>query len=365
MGSFVGHVIPGVFFVIYGLWWTVKTNLNYFYRRGASTRQVQHSRNAQKREHELNKRSWLPLPGCPRLALEPFFKVLLPLAGMLGELLVDNVPVNPADASTELNETGTVAMRIGFSPVDLSISDPDTYPVERVQHGTMYMFFVVSGIIDLLSLVVRLPKKTGHIFLSLAFGVEGLLFLFHVGGREMLDVRIHTILVCAIGVCCIAAAARMYSASNLFINSLMCYGLILQGTWFMQAAEVLYGRNAEIWHWSNHHDSMVVSLIAAWHVLGIALFLLIVWFIAHLVTSWRARREGGKGRTSAFLSQRLKLNTFNSLHRRSDMLNGDDNEVELGLLEGEERKESPAINTSATGIEETLEPPQDGEEEQQ
>ena len=352
MGSYEGHVLPGVFFVIYGLWWTVGTNLNYFYGRGVSSRHVQQSRNAQKREHELNRRSWLPFPWWPRLALEPFLKLLLPLVGMFCELLIGRVPVNEAGASSQRNET-----KFGFSPVNLYETDSDAYPVERLQHGTMYAFFVVSGVIDFASMVVRLPKKTPHIFLSLAFGIEGLLFLFHVGGREMLDVRIHTILVCAIGVCCIAAAARMYSGTNLLINSLLCFGLILQGTWFIQAAEVLYGHNADKWHWTNHHDSMLVALIAAWHVLGIALFLLIVWFLAHLVSSWRIRMGGGKGRATS-LPQRLNMmNTFPGLQGRSDMRNGDD-EVEVGLLGGEEKE------ALAVGDEETLEPP-DVEETQQ
>ena len=364
MGSYWGHVIPGAFFMIYGFWWTIKTNLNYFYGRGASSRQVQQSRSAQKREHDLNKRSWLPIPWWPRVALEPFFKVLFPLIGVLVELVFDLVPVSGADAASELNETGTVGpVKLAIHPVDLSV-DSHLYPVAQLQHATMYIFFMVSGIIDLVGLVARLPKKTGHIFLSLAFGIEGLLFMFHVGGREMLDVRIHTILVYVIGLCCLAAAARMYSVSNLFINSLMCFGLLLQGTWFIQAAEVLYGNNADRWHWSNHHDSMLIALIGAWHVLGVALFLLIVWYLAHLASTWRTRWGGGKGRTaSAFLPQRLKLDTFHGLQERSNMRNGDDQEVEVGLLRGEERKEPSVVMAVASGTEETFEL-QDGEEMQ-
>ena len=163
MGSYEGHVLAGAFLIIFGLWWTVGTNLNYFYGRGVSTRQVQQSRNAQKREHELNKRSWLPFPCWPRFTIEPFLKVLLPLVVVFVELLVDRVPVNEADASSDLNETGTVATKLGFSPVDLSVTDSDAYPVERLQHANVHLFFVVSGIIDFVSMVVHLPRKTGQI----------------------------------------------------------------------------------------------------------------------------------------------------------------------------------------------------------
>lgn len=355
MGTYWGHVIPGAFFLVYGFWWTFTTNLNYFYDRGTSPRQAQSSRNAQKREHDLNKRSWLPLPWWPRIVIEPAIKVLLPLLGMLLELLIDLVPVN----GNGMAPNGTVTagpLRLGISPVDLSVTDSDLYPVERVQHGTMYAFFLVSGIIDLVSLVVRLPKKTGHIFLSLAFGIEGLLFMFHVGGRQMLDIRIHTVLVYAIFLCSLAAAARMYSATNLFINSLVCFGLILQGTWFIQAAEILYGSHASRWHWSNHHDSMLVALIGAWHVLGIALFLLIAWLLARFVHSWRSRRGGGKGgMVSAFLPQRLKESSFiHGLQGRVNMSNGDA-EAEVGLLRGEERKETSVVMATTASTEETLE----------
>ena len=282
-------------------------------------------------------------------------KVLLPLLGMLVELVFDLVPVN--GNGTSPNGTATEGpLKLAINPVGLSIADPDAFPVERVQHGTMYAFFLVSGVIDLFSLVVRLPKKTSQIFLSLAFGIEGLLFMFHVGGREMLDVRIHTILVYAIGLCCVATAARLYSATNLLINSLVCFGLILQGTWFIQAAEVLYGNSASRWHWSNHHDSMVIALIGAWHVLGIALFLLIVWLIARLINTWRSRRRGGKsGIATTILPRRLKESSFiHGLQGRVNMSSGDA-EAEVGLLGGEEGKEPSVAMATTAGTEETIE----------
>ena len=46
------------------------------------------------------------------------------------------------------------------------------------------------------------------------------------------------------------------------------------------------------------------------------------------------------------------MNTLHGLQGKSNMRNGDDHEVEVGLLGGEERKEA-----SALGDEETLEPP--------
>ena len=275
MGTYAGHVIPGSFFIIYGLWWLFVSYSQYFYFRGTRA-----GRNVTKRDNELRRRSWVTLPCLPRFHIEPACKIILPLLGIIIELLVDK------------DGEGNII----FSPATLG-------DVERLQHGTMYLAFIISGLVDLLSIVVRIPRVTGMLFLSAAFWLEGLLFYFHVGGREMLDVRIHLILVLGIFGCGVATLARMYSPTNLLINGSFTFAMLFQGTWFIQAAEVLYGNNAAAWNWSDHHHAMVVALFGAWHVLGLGMFMLLLWVVSSLL----AKRCRGRKMDASFFKMCFKF----------------------------------------------------------
>ena len=60
----------------------------------------------------------------------------------------------------------------------------------------MYDFFGLGGVVDLLMWykVLPLPPEFDYLVFSLAFWMEGLLFLFHLHGRDELNVRLQTIL---------------------------------------------------------------------------------------------------------------------------------------------------------------------------
>jgi hypothetical protein len=333
MGSFEGHVIPGVFFVIYGSWWMFTSYVLYFWNRSGSSSSGKTNRAAARREYEINKRSWLSLPCFPRLHLEPLVKVVLPIIGIIVELLFDVVPDPEHEGQTKIIVKAYFILR------------GDDLPIAKLQHATMYAFFMVSGMVDLLSLVVKFPKKTGQLFLSIAFWMEGLLFYFHVGGREMLDVRVHYILTLAIFMCAISALARLYSGSQFLINVCLAFSILYQGVWFIQAANIMYGRNAASWDWEDHHHSMLVALIATWHFLLIAIFMLSTWTIVHIVLRCRRGRKGDKKKSGVkLLPRRLRMRM---------KLDSDDDDVEakVGLMGGddEEGKERSEV---ATGLQE-------------
>ena len=42
MANFKGHALPGSFFLIVGLWWSVKYPLKYFHQKGKSSRLTHH-----------------------------------------------------------------------------------------------------------------------------------------------------------------------------------------------------------------------------------------------------------------------------------------------------------------------------------
>jgi len=253
MGSFAGHAVPGSFFLVYGIWWIFASYWYYFYNKPTNSRV---SKSKLKRENELIRRSTLPTPCCPRLPLESICKVILPLCGVLVETLFNW-------------DDGVV-----FDPIEVhNVED-----FSRMQHTTMYSFFLLSGIIDLCVYCVRFPKNCSKLFLVIAFVIEGMLFYFHTEHRDMLNQRSHFILTLCIFGCAICAAIRMYCVDNLQLNAGLGFFITLQGTWFYQVAIVLYGKNSKSWL-EDEMSPMYMGFALAWHVLIITILMLLSWVL--------------------------------------------------------------------------------------
>ena len=257
MGSFAGHAVPGSFFVLYGIWWIFISYWHYFYTRPSSSRA---SKAKVKKENELNRRSTLPTPCCPKIPLESLGKIALSFCGILVETLLNW-------------RSGVV-----FDPIKLN-SDDD---FSRMQHTTMYSFFLLSGIVDMCIYCVRIPKNSTKLFLALAFFIEGILFYFHTRHRDELNQQAHLVLILSIFGCTICAAARMYISDSLLLNAGLGFFLTLQGTWFYQVAVILYGKHSDKWA-EDEMSPMYMGFAASWHVMVIAVSMMAVWILmAHL-----------------------------------------------------------------------------------
>ena len=71
--------------------------------------------------------------------------------------------------------------------------------IGNAQHITMYFFFALSGVLDLLTMRGLAPEGTDYMGMVIALLVEGALFKFHLFGRDELDVLIHVLLLYVIG----------------------------------------------------------------------------------------------------------------------------------------------------------------------
>jgi hypothetical protein len=108
------------------------------------------------------------------------------------------------------------------------------------QHATMFFFFGLSGLADVLVKLRSplLPSGSEYLFGILAFAVEALLFMFHLHGRSTMDVLVHTLLIyvlyATIVVCMFEAKFRR-KPLLVFIRAFL---LIVQGTWFWQVCQL-------------------------------------------------------------------------------------------------------------------------------
>lgn len=271
MGSYYGHVVPGLIIAFWGVAWLILTIVAHLKteqrRKGSGARR--NDLRALRWEDGYKHKSWLPFPCAPRLPIEPILKVFLAVLGMFVELFVD---MANHDTTFYWYVTNVFAQ-----PND----------VDKAQHATMYSFFLLSGIIDLVTMgaCCRFPKKTGQLVFALALWMEGSLFLFHTGGKGMLEARIHFILSLSVCGIALAATARVFFGTKVFVNLVLSVCLLFQGTWLVAIGFILFGRNKLWWRTGSitkdpeleHKYAMIASMIAAWHLLCIVTVVLVLW----------------------------------------------------------------------------------------
>ncbi len=150
-------------------------------------------------------------------------------------------------------------------------------PVSHYQHVTMYFFFVLFGSLSLLKPVLtkNVPEIEDVCYLTLAmsFFVEGILFKFHLFGRDNLDVVLHTLLIYVIFLSVLITLVEIKYKNSVLVTLSRAYLTLLQGTWFWQLAFILYNPIHGITQWDSekHENMMLVVCIFTWHMAAVLL----------------------------------------------------------------------------------------------
>ncbi|KAK3104435.1 hypothetical protein FSP39_001977 [Pinctada imbricata] len=239
MGTFGGHALPGSFFILFAVWWTVQMFHRYFLSLRRNTRF----------------RSTVTFP-CTCLC------------GKFRDW--------PIEAVIKL-----IFVSLGFSLEIITGSRHGKFVIlGNGQHATMFFFFGMSGCIDLLLYfkAPSIPKNLDYVVTLLALGVEGLLFKFHLHGRNELDVRLHTLLIYTIYLNIIAVCLEIRFRTSLLAALGRAYCFFLQGTWFWQVGFILYNPdpNAEKWKGDDHDGLMIATMFFTWHAGAVFLTILAI-----------------------------------------------------------------------------------------
>lgn len=257
-GAFTGHVVPGAFFLFWGLWWAILTYSHYF-QCLASNRRFQ-------------TRGWQLLPFGPlrlrSVPLEPFVKLVLPVVGILGELWL-----------------GHESFRSLYQSNGMFLTDH----LNDWQHSTMYLAFMASGLVDLLGYYLGAPPRTELAFLSLSFLSEGLLLVFHLKGPRV-EVMVHLILVLQVFSTVVAIIAEMAAPSSILMASARPWLTMLQGIWWIQTAYIMY-TGAPQWDPDYMGSGMMVPVPFVLWTLGVAFFMFCLMLIIKGITEWRLGRK--------------------------------------------------------------------------
>lgn len=291
MGSFAGHLIPGVFFVSFALWWTVHIWLRYWKARLRSDiKSYKNSATYTCGSCCCQNRS---------LPIEGFLKITFTVIGIIAEI------------ATGFNGYGYFA-NIG-----------------NAQHISMYSMFLISGVIDiLLYFGISLPKNLDYYWASVAFMGEGILFKFHLHERSELDVQIHTLLIYVIFSCAVVVLLELYWQDSFLAGFSRAFLVMLQGTWFIQLGFILYNPIPGGSPWTSDHHSLTISTVVfTWHAMGIFIIMLTIGGIIKCFTTTGVKTSY-KGRTGDRLAMQRLLQDETDTPNGHTILNMQDYESE-------------------------------------
>ncbi|KAM6432425.1 transmembrane protein 45B [Liasis olivaceus] len=226
MANFKGHALPGSFFILFGLWWSVKYSLKYI------------SRSPNKNTHVQWNFKYVEI-------IEGAVKVGLTTVGILAEQFVPDGP-----------------------HLYLYSGQPRSWvKLMNWQHSTMYLFFGISGATDIITYsLTKMPIGLGRFMLAISLFVEGFLFYFHISHRPMLDQHIHSLLLTAIFGGAATCLIQTFMHDNMILDFFAASLTLLQGTWFWQIGFVLYPPwGGPEWDESNHDNIMFITMCFCWH----------------------------------------------------------------------------------------------------
>lgn len=162
------------------------------------------------------------------------------------------------------------------------------------QHSTMYLFFGISGIVDVLS-ASSLPVPVGldRLSLSLALFVEGFLFYFHIHNRPPLDKHIHSLLLVAVFGGSASTMLEVFKRDSPVLEIFRCSVAILQGTWFYQIGFVLYPLSGPEWDLEAHDNIMFITMCFCWHYAVAILIVGVIYGVVFWSSKWCIGRQMG------------------------------------------------------------------------
>ncbi|GAQ84847.1 hypothetical protein KFL_002080250 [Klebsormidium nitens] len=203
MGTFLGHCLPGGFFLAVGLWHLFSCVVRYARADGL--------RYVAKVYHQG--------PGFLK-----FFELYLIILATLFDIFFE------------------LFLSTDFRPLDKHGNIPMSL-LNDYEHSAMLFVFLIFALATLLSEstnLLPLPRGALHGVAGFCFLIEFLLFHFHSANHEGLESQVHTLLTIPIFACMALSWLLTWQNGSFLMDLAAAGALVLQGTWFLQVAFTLF-----------------------------------------------------------------------------------------------------------------------------
>ncbi|XP_004372945.1 transmembrane epididymal protein 1A-like [Trichechus manatus latirostris] len=242
MGNFIGHVFPGLFLVLYGLYQAIVVSKAVIFNAS------------------------LLYPSCPprnkgRWAMLWKISYVGLLKMVTGSFLI----------VYEINcvKGGLILMNRDMPPRFM-------YPKEW-QHLTIFILLTLNGCVDILSKNL-LPQRCVVLELGvriLTFYVLLLLLVSHTQGTVGVELQVHSLLILVVFLLMLVLTAELWAPGMFHLWLIETFLFLMMGSWLVQAGFILFKPVSSYpWQDDDMSDIMFVTTFFCWHVVINALCLL-------------------------------------------------------------------------------------------
>ncbi|KAM8953068.1 transmembrane epididymal protein 1A-like [Pelodytes ibericus] len=262
MGTFIGHISPGLAFLSFGLLYAAR--YSWMVLNGCREQYP-----IQKKKHGNILRT---------LPVEGVMKIIYGFMAVLAEFFFP-----PG------------VQKLQFFRSD----DPELHfqhPSEW-QHATMYGYFCMSGVLDIISqsfLHQRWPMLE-HLGVTAAFFITTLLLKFHSHGKEMIEVQVHYLLLVTCALTCIIFIVEIWLPNQRLLWFTKAWLVLVQGTWLFHAAFILYKPpTGHHWDGEDPANMMFLTTFYCWHLtFNAGMLCTLYWVISIIHRRWGGRTGQG------------------------------------------------------------------------
>ncbi|XP_029473035.1 transmembrane epididymal protein 1 [Rhinatrema bivittatum] len=303
MGTFIGHISPGLAFLSFGLFYAFR--FSWMVLNGERIQYVDRGK-AHVRSGSLSFLRTLPLDG-----------VLKVIYGTLAVMAEFFYPPGVNKFYFYLREDP-----------DSQFRNPNEW-----QHVTMYGYFAFSGWIDIVSQSC-MPRRLillEQVAITVAFYITTLLLKFHVHGKEDVENQVHALLLLTCFFTSLILTAEIWKPNYRRLWFSKTCLVMVQGTWLLHAAFILYRPpTGKRWDSTNMNNLMFLTNFYCWHLAVDAMLLAAIFGSTSLLYRLHLKLSGhGKGR------YQLAWNGVKEPYDEMQKLTGEEEEEHEGELQEE------------------------------
>ena len=236
MGSFVGHIIPGLIFLLYGMLMHDDSTHDYFQKASGGGYY-------ESKIFYTTRQCWITLIGVT-FAITGELVTGFNWSHFIGS---HHSTHNHTDAGN-MSMNSSIPMVSGHSMIGMKDQNVtgDGYNLfrhETYHHILMYMSAVPVALVALLNYKNKLsflPKGLDHLLLSFGCMNATFMFLFHSFGASQLESTLHALVSFSFFMITASGFAHLVLKESILVTLTRCWSMILTGTWLIQTAFILY-----------------------------------------------------------------------------------------------------------------------------
>ncbi|XP_019523652.1 PREDICTED: transmembrane epididymal protein 1-like [Hipposideros armiger] len=267
MGSLKGHLLPAMFFLVFSLYYAVLVSLallrgQRFLRPPLPPRE--------KRGH----RWWQRIP------MEGVVKIVACLMGIIPEFFYP---------------LGVNRMKV----IDWEDPQRPFLFQNNWQHITMYSFFLLSGMVDIVSRSCQAQQniKLERAAEALAFCVLALLMAAHIENKSALEIRVHILFIVPTFLVGLVLTIEVWVPDQPQLWVLKTWMGLVLSNWLLQLCLIMYiPPSGQPWRAESPVDLAFLTIFFCWHLGLAAAMLAAVYGICSL---WHHHCSSGIGASGA------------------------------------------------------------------